>query len=164
MNPFSLQLDKVRILEILGTSDRIEIDDEGQDFKAQFKAEFTSPIEDLKKGSHFTIKLTFTGKQDADAPPFFLVSVSGKFKIREEDAIPVILSKTGPYIAASYLFPFVRSLSVPILEHLFAADLDFPFHMPPPPDFSEPKPPAKKVAGGRKAPTKKPEKKNVPAS
>lgn len=164
MTPFSLKLQTVRIFDILGTSDRIDTVD-GPGFKAQFKAEFTTPITNIKKGSTFSVKLTFTGKQELDSPPFFVMSVGGDFEVIDEDAIPVILSETGSYAASFYLFPFVRSLCVPILEHLAEADIEFPFFMPPPPESK----PAKKKAAPKaipahKAPAKRPAKKEIPAS
>lgn len=129
MNTFDLRLQDFQIIEIHGFANHIE-EQKGAEFQASFTAEYLTDIEKVKTGDSFECSLNFKARQSSDKDPFFVISVKGNFKIRSEDALKFIAIPGSCYEVSSLLFPYLRSVSAPIIESLSQADIEFPLYLP----------------------------------
>lgn len=143
MNLFDVSLKLIRVNEIRGHAYDV---DANSRFEARFKSIIKSEHENCILGNDIQAELSLEASMPDAPEAFFVISVIGTFEITSQEAIDELSSPAGSYQLGTLMFPYLRSLAKPIIEHLSAADIDFPFSMPTPPappKASEAKKPAK---------------------
>jgi|TARA_Y100000296_G_scaffold52547_1_gene60152 preprotein translocase subunit SecB len=139
MKTSDILLLRVRLEEIHGKAFSTEGEPEVE-LRVLFRTKVVTDLEGIKKGDVFEARLYFSAHPSATSEPDFSIEVAGDFKILDEHVIKELTADPVAFEAASLLFPYVRSLAKPILENLGTANIEFPFHLPPPPSGAEGKP------------------------
>lgn len=104
----------------------------GDGYVAKISVELVPPENDLQVGDEFEVSITMLTTVD-NQDPFFTITMIGEFEIIAESAIADLKDTNAPYELGSLIYPYMRSLAKPILEHLGAEAIGFPFAPPAPP-------------------------------
>lgn len=115
----------------------------GDGYEAKISVELVPPQKELQVGDEFYVSITMLTMVDGQAP-FFTITMTGEFEIIAESAIVELTDISAPYELGSLIYPYMRNLAKPILEHLGAEAVGFPFAPPAPPTQEKKKSPRKK--------------------
>jgi len=135
MNLFDLRLISIRTIELKGQAFNISAEDNAG-YAGRFQADILDDISGISVGDTLTAQLSFFARDEDEADPFFSITVSGVLEIVGEAAVPEITGVHGSFQVATFLFPYLRNTAKPLLEQLGATDVDFPLHLPPPPNVA----------------------------
>lgn len=128
MSITKITLNSVRAIEVSGTEYLIE---ENIGFQASFRLKLLNEKKTTyNEGDTLEATFALETAENKDSKPFFKLVLKGTFTVDCDGISDWILSHDGAYSIGMTLFPYVRSLSKPMLEYLGAADLDFPFSPP----------------------------------
>lgn len=130
MNLSDVRLKLVRVSEIRGHAYNVDVNSQ---FEARFKSKITTENIPTELGEDIEVELSLEASMPKTPEPFFMMSVIGTFEIMRKGVIDGLSPQESSYHLGSLIFPYLRNLAKPVIEHLSAADIDFPFSMPPPP-------------------------------
>lgn len=130
-----ISLQYVKILSVSGKAFEIEesSDSEPHGLKARFG--LTIDTNNFTEQNNYSFEVfqsletLFSTSEDEES--FFKIEIKGVYCARDSSGVEEwVNSEAGAYTLGVNLFAYLRNLSKPILEHLGAAELDFPWSPP----------------------------------
>lgn len=82
---------------------------------------------EISSKTSFNIDFDLTVTAQGKEAPFFQISIKGAFSASEDTSLSDLTEK---HMAACMLYPYVRSLTAPILAALGKSGMDFPLSVP----------------------------------
>lgn len=130
MNLYDVRLLNVQIQEIRAKAPSFASDsDDG--YNARLNVEILNPGKGLAVSETFQVQIALVTTEDDK--PFMNVVMVGTFEVLGEAALVDLSHENAPYELGSLLYPYLRTLTKPIIEYLGANDVEMPFAPPAPP-------------------------------